>query len=127
MLVIKTGGLDRDLEGAVFPPGLYGNKKLSKNFKCFVSIADYVSRLTAVDEPQNDRQKDAEQNTGRNGKVERDILAAPEKVAGQFANPGDFSRQNEKNPDSGDYYPQDDQYFSEIGEVRQRNLLSSPS
>ncbi len=100
MLVIKTGGLDRDLEGAVFPPDLCENKKLSKNFDCFVSIADYVTLLTAVDEPQNNRQKDAEQNTGRNGKVERDILSAPEKIAGQFANPGDFSRQNEKSPDS---------------------------
>ena len=60
------------------------------------------SGLFAVKEPENQGQDDADEQAGRQRKVEAEILAFEGKIAGETAKPGKrtFAAHHEKKPDA---------------------------
>ena len=73
--------------------------------------------LLPGDQPENQRQDQADQQTGCQGKVKCDVFPFEIIVSRQPADPGDFARQQKNKPDTCHDQAQKNQNATDIGEI----------
>jgi hypothetical protein len=73
--------------------------------------------LMAVDEPEDERQDHARNETGHQWKIEGEVLPPVEEVAGEPPEPGDLSGEDHDEADPRDDQTDHDENFTQIGKV----------